>query len=60
MPPVSSRGEEDLKAVVKVYNDYAGVRSYLSRDVDGRVIRMDTFSKLFGPGIRMVSSSFFA
>ncbi|WWC88356.1 uncharacterized protein L201_003266 [Kwoniella dendrophila CBS 6074] len=45
--------DDDIQAVAKVFNDYAGVKSYLSRDVDGRVIRIDTFSKVFGPGVRL-------
>lgn len=45
-------GEEHLRKVAKVFNDYAGIKSYLSRDVEGRVVRIDTFSKIFGPGIR--------
>ncbi|GFZ49099.1 hypothetical protein JCM24511_06849 [Saitozyma sp. JCM 24511] len=54
MPPVpSSAAEDDALRVAKVFNEYAGVRSYLSRDVDGRVVRIDTFSKVFGPGMRM-------
>lgn len=57
MPPVpSSAAEDDALGVAKVFNEYAGVRSYLSRDVDGRVVRIDTFSKVFGPGMRMVSA----
>jgi DNA-binding transcriptional MocR family regulator len=57
MPPVpSSAAQDDALGVAKVFNEYAGVRSYLSRDVDGRVVRIDTFSKVFGPGMRMVSS----
>ncbi|WVR08403.1 hypothetical protein IAU60_005458 [Kwoniella sp. DSM 27419] len=43
-------GDDDVAAVAEVFNDYAGVKSFLSRDVDGRVIRIDTFSKVFGPG----------
>ncbi|OCF33567.1 hypothetical protein I316_04639 [Kwoniella heveanensis BCC8398] len=45
--------DDDPDAVAKVFNDYAGVKSFLSRDVDGRVIRIDTFSKVFGPGVRL-------
>ncbi|KAK4689309.1 hypothetical protein P7C73_g797, partial [Tremellales sp. Uapishka_1] len=45
-------GEEHSHAVAQVFNDYAGIRSYLSRDTEGRVVRIDTFSKIFGPGIR--------
>ena len=45
-------GEEHSQEVAKVFNDYAGIRSYLSRDTEGRVVRIDTFSKIFGPGIR--------
>jgi aromatic amino acid aminotransferase I len=45
-------GEEHSHQVAKVFNDYAGIRSYLSRDIEGRVVRIDTFSKIFGPGIR--------
>ncbi len=42
-PPLPTDGsEDDLRAVAKVYNDYAGVRSFLNRDVDGRVVRLDT------------------
>ncbi|ORY25323.1 pyridoxal phosphate-dependent transferase [Naematelia encephala] len=51
--PPSTPAEDDAKKVAQVFNDYAGVRSYLSRDVDGRVVRIDTFSKVYGPGIRM-------
>jgi hypothetical protein len=57
MPPVPGNAvEDDALGVAKVFNEYAGVRSYLSRDVDGRVVRIDTFSKVFGPGMRMVSA----
>ncbi|RSH87373.1 Aromatic/aminoadipate aminotransferase 1 [Saitozyma podzolica] len=45
-------GEEHSHQVAKVFNDYAGIKSYLSRDIEGRVVRIDTFSKIFGPGIR--------
>jgi DNA-binding transcriptional MocR family regulator len=54
MPPLSTDGSDDSQAVAKAFNDYAGVRSYLSRDTDGRVVRIDTFSKVYGPGIRSV------
>nr|XP_018259932.1 uncharacterized protein I303_08004 [Kwoniella dejecticola CBS 10117]OBR82090.1 hypothetical protein I303_08004 [Kwoniella dejecticola CBS 10117] len=54
LPPAPENAvEDDAQAVAKVFNDYAGVKSYLSRDVDGRVIRIDTFSKVFGPGVRL-------
>lgn len=52
MPPLDPQHKDDGLAVARVFNDYAGVRSYLSRDTDGRVVRIDTFSKVFGPGIR--------
>jgi len=52
MPPISA---DDGSEVARVFNDYAGVRSFLSRDVEGRVVRIDTFSKVFGPGMRLVS-----
>jgi aromatic amino acid aminotransferase I len=39
--------------VAKAFNDFAGVKSYLSRDIDGRVVRVDTFSKVAGPGLRL-------
>lgn len=43
MQAVPTGGEhEDLQAIARVYNDYADIRSYLSRDVDGRVVRLDT------------------
>lgn len=45
-------GKEHLQEVTKAFNDYAGIKSYLSRDIEGRVVRIDTFSKIFGPGIR--------
>ena len=48
---------DDPVAVAKAFNDFSGVKSYLSRDVDGRVIRIDSFSKVFGPGIRLVSQT---
>ncbi len=44
--------EDHLPEVAKTFNDYANIRSYLSRDTEGRVVRIDTFSKIFGPGIR--------
>ncbi|KAL7424089.1 hypothetical protein Q5752_001674 [Cryptotrichosporon argae] len=54
MPPVPrDAADDDAAAVARVFNDYAGVRSYLSRDTDGRVVRIDTFSKVFGPGMRL-------
>ncbi|WWD22194.1 hypothetical protein CI109_106685 [Kwoniella shandongensis] len=54
MPPPPSKAEQDdPAAIAKVFNEYAAVKSYLSRDVDGRVIRIDTFSKVFGPGVRL-------
>nr|XP_019008024.1 uncharacterized protein I206_07192 [Kwoniella pini CBS 10737]OCF46805.1 hypothetical protein I206_07192 [Kwoniella pini CBS 10737] len=54
LPPAPENAkDDDAQAVAKVFNEYAGVRSYLSRDVDGRVIRIDTFSKVFGPGVRL-------
>lgn len=45
--------EEELYAIAKAFNDYAGVRSFLSRDVEGRVCRLDSFSKIFAPGMRL-------
>ncbi|KAK8846884.1 hypothetical protein IAR55_005974 [Kwoniella newhampshirensis] len=51
-PPAKAQ-DDDPAAVAKVFNDYAGVKSFLSRDVDGRVLRIDTFSKVFGPGVRL-------
>ncbi|KAK4688974.1 hypothetical protein P7C73_g1142, partial [Tremellales sp. Uapishka_1] len=54
MPPLPAvGGPDDLEKVASVFNEYAGVKSYLSRDVDGRVVRIDTFSKVFGPGLRI-------
>ncbi|KAK6906722.1 hypothetical protein I203_100709 [Kwoniella mangroviensis CBS 8507] len=54
LPPAPEHAkDDDVQAVAKVFNEYAGVRSFLSRDVDGRVIRIDTFSKVFGPGVRL-------
>nr|XP_019051283.1 hypothetical protein I302_01732 [Kwoniella bestiolae CBS 10118]OCF30213.1 hypothetical protein I302_01732 [Kwoniella bestiolae CBS 10118] len=54
LPPAPDNAkDDDAHEVAKVFNDYAGVRSFLSRDVDGRVIRIDTFSKVFGPGVRL-------
>ncbi|WOO77834.1 L-tyrosine:2-oxoglutarate aminotransferase atrD [Vanrija pseudolonga] len=53
LPPLPEKpNDEDARAVAKVFNEYANIRSYASRDVDGRVLRIDTFSKVFGPGIR--------
>jgi DNA-binding transcriptional MocR family regulator len=53
--PSDTAAEDKATSVAKVFNEYANVRSYLSRDVDGRVVRIDTFSKVFGPGMRLVS-----
>ncbi|WVQ95770.1 hypothetical protein IAU59_002869 [Kwoniella sp. CBS 9459] len=54
LPPAPLKAtDDDPDAVARVFNDYAGVKSFLSRDVDGRVIRIDTFSKVFGPGVRL-------
>ncbi len=56
MPAIAEKAvDDDARGVAKVFNEYAGVKSYLSRDVDGRVVRIDTFSKVFGPGMRTVS-----
>ena len=53
MPPLPPNGEpDDVWAVAKAFNEFAGIRSYLSRDIEGRVLRIDTFSKVFGPGMR--------
>lgn len=43
-PPPPSSHEEFLKSLVP---------SFLSMDVDGRVMRMDSFSKVIAPGTRM-------
>ncbi|KAL7412740.1 pyridoxal phosphate-dependent transferase [Mrakia frigida] len=54
LPPTPSHpSEEDLGLLAEAFNGFAGVRSHLSRDVDGRVVRLDTFSKIFAPGLRM-------
>lgn len=54
MPAAAATAIEDnASAVAAVHNAYAGVASYLSRDVDGRVVRIDTVSKVFGPGMRI-------
>jgi hypothetical protein len=45
-PAVVNPLEDDLRAVAEPFNAYANVRSFLSRDVDGRVTRLDTFSKM--------------
>ncbi|WRT70459.1 uncharacterized protein IL334_007457 [Kwoniella shivajii] len=45
--------DDDPQVVARIFNEYAGVKSFLSRDVDGRVVRIDTFSKVFGPGVRL-------
>jgi aromatic amino acid aminotransferase I len=42
-PPAPSTHEAFLKSLVP---------SYLSMDVDGRVMRLDSFSKVLGPGLR--------
>lgn len=54
LPPLAaSPAEDDLATIADTFNVYAGIRSFLSRDVDGRVLRIDTFSKVFGPGVRL-------
>jgi len=43
LPPTPSHpSEEDLGLLAEAFNGFAGVRSHLSRDVDGRVVRLDT------------------
>lgn len=54
MPPLpTSPGQDDARAVAEAFKAHAGVESYLARDVDGRVVRLDSFSKVFGPGMRL-------
>lgn len=54
LPPLpASPAEDDLDAVAAAFRDHAGIQSYLSRDTDGRVVRLDSFSKVFGPGMRL-------
>lgn len=54
LPTLPSRPEEDnARAVAEAFKSYAGVESYFKRDVDGRVVRLDSFSKVFGPGMRL-------
>jgi aromatic amino acid aminotransferase I len=54
-PPTGNPADDDIEAILKPFNAYAGVKSFLSRDIDGRVVRLDTFSKFFAPGSRCVS-----
>ena len=51
-PPVRDPLDDDLAGVVEASNRYAGIKSFLSRDVDGRVVRLDSFSKIMFPGSR--------
>ena len=51
-PPSADPLDDDIDGVVEAFNRYAGIRSFLSRDVDGRVVRLDSFSKVFAPGMR--------
>lgn len=54
MPPLSASPEQDnAKAVAEAFKAHARVESYFARDVDGRVVRLDSFSKVFGPGMRL-------
>lgn len=54
MPPIPASPEkDDSQAIAEAFKAYAGVESYLTRDVDGRVVRLDSFSKVFGPGMRL-------
>jgi aromatic amino acid aminotransferase I len=47
LPPLAATPkEEDVKALAQAWKGFAGVNSYLSRDVDGRVVRLDTYVSL--------------
>lgn len=43
LSPTSEPDDEDLHVLAEAFNGFAGVRSHLSRDVDGRVVRLDTY-----------------
>ncbi|KAH7136550.1 pyridoxal phosphate-dependent transferase [Dactylonectria macrodidyma] len=54
MQPYTGRGQPDVPAPENV-DDFISslIPSYLSFDVDGRVMRMDSFSKVLVPGSRL-------
>jgi aromatic amino acid aminotransferase I len=54
MPPYQGKESHSVQASEDVESFLAGlVPSYLSLDVDGRVLRMDSFSKVLIPGCRL-------
>ncbi|CAG8282191.1 unnamed protein product [Penicillium salamii] len=54
MPPYQGNESDSVQASEDVESFLAGlVPSYLSLDIDGRVLRMDSFSKVLVPGSRL-------
>lgn len=54
MPPYRGRNGSGYKSPEDIESFLAGlVPSYLTIDVDGRVLRMDSFSKVLAPGSRL-------
>lgn len=45
--------DSDNPLTVKTYTENHLVKSFLTMDTDARVIRLETFSKLFAPGLRL-------
>lgn len=43
--------------MLRAFNATNTATSFFARDVDGRVLRMDSVSKCFGPGFRLVSGA---
>ncbi|CCE66119.1 hypothetical protein TPHA_0O01520 [Tetrapisispora phaffii CBS 4417] len=51
--PYKNSYVDDKELTVATYLDEYLVKSFLTLDTDGRVLRLETFSKVFAPGLRL-------